>query len=627
MSKRKAFAPITLTALVALALSIQAAAPSAQRSRSGMVATVLVGVIQSATGQKMEGVVVSARADADTITTSVFTDEQGHYLFPPIHKGKYRVWAQAVGFEAARAQVDIDPARETRQDFTLKTLEDFSLQLSGTEWINSLPDETPADRRMKDIIQSNCAGCHTPNYALQNRFDEKGWRAILDVMERTGATFVRPPSDRAPFPILHALKDEIAAYLAQVRGPGPSPMKLKVMPRPRGEAAQVVITEYDIPSSERPGEFVVMDGSDWSQGTPSSWEARAPHDAEVDANGIVWWADDAQGRVRTIGKLDPKTGKFEEYGIPTEDGTPVTSHGLVIDQKDIVWFTTAGGRGERLGGRGGLGRFDPKRGKIERFDPPEPMPGVGGTVDVDLKGNIWASAFTGALKFDPITKKFTNYPSVSRGAQGNTYGVAVDSQGNGWWAQMNYDILGVGDGVTGKSSEVVLSPRPGKDENITDFDRELYKRAGADWNSVPPWHQGPRRLSADKRGDAVWVANWWGDNIAKIDIKTHKVTYYPAPTPNSGPYDTVVDKNHMVWVNMMNSDRVARFDPKTEKWTEFRLPSLGTETRFIAVDDHKDPVEVWTPYFRTNRIARIQFRDPRELQALKQRVSALKSSQ
>jgi streptogramin lyase len=65
----------------------------------------------------------------------------------------------------------------------------------------------------------------------------------------------------------------------------------------------------------------------------------------------------------------------------------------------------------------------------------------------------------------------------------------------------------------------------------------------------------------------------------------------------------------MVWMNMMIADTVARYDPKKDQWTEFRLPTLGIESRFIAVDNYKDQIEVWVPSYRTNKIMRIQFRD------------------
>jgi len=52
------------------------------------------------------------------------------------------------------------------------------------------------------------------------------------------------------------------------------------------------------------------------------------------------------------------------------------------------------------------------------------------------------------------------------------------------------------------------------------------------------------------------------------------------------------------------------------------LPSLGNETRFIAVDNNKPAVEVWTPYWRTNRIARLQFRTNEEMRAIKAQLQA-----
>src|ERR1700675_4431785 len=58
----------------------------------------LSGSVRSAGGEKLAGVTVSAKADGQPITTSVFTDEDGNYYFPVMESGKYRVWAQATSF-------------------------------------------------------------------------------------------------------------------------------------------------------------------------------------------------------------------------------------------------------------------------------------------------------------------------------------------------------------------------------------------------------------------------------------------------------------------------------------------------------------------------------------------------
>src|SRR6267154_2385018 len=82
----------------------------------------LSGTIASASGEKLSGVTVSAKAHGTTITTSVYTDEQGGFYFPPLPAGKYSVWAQALAFERANGEVDL--AAAARQDLTLKPMTD-----------------------------------------------------------------------------------------------------------------------------------------------------------------------------------------------------------------------------------------------------------------------------------------------------------------------------------------------------------------------------------------------------------------------------------------------------------------------------------------------------------------------
>src|SRR5579863_4834688 len=71
--------------------------------RAASEGALLTGTVKSAAGLKMGGVTVSAKLDGTTITTSVFTDEDGAYYFPAMSAGHYDVWAQADGFEIARA--------------------------------------------------------------------------------------------------------------------------------------------------------------------------------------------------------------------------------------------------------------------------------------------------------------------------------------------------------------------------------------------------------------------------------------------------------------------------------------------------------------------------------------------
>src|SRR5262245_27176502 len=94
----------------------------------GSAGTILTGTIKSATGQPLEGMLVTARAAGQTMKTTVFTDEQGQYFFPAMAAGSYDVWAQAVTFETNKATVTLGGTRATH-DFAMKTLADFSRQL------------------------------------------------------------------------------------------------------------------------------------------------------------------------------------------------------------------------------------------------------------------------------------------------------------------------------------------------------------------------------------------------------------------------------------------------------------------------------------------------------------------
>ena len=597
-------------------------------------AKMLTGTVRSASGKALEGVVISARGSDKTFTTSIFTDEQGAYIFPPMEEGQYRVWAQAVGYRAGRAEVSLNPNKAIKHDFTLKTIKDFSRQLSGAEWMAALPEDTPANRRLKAIFENSCTGCHVPNFVLQNRFDEAGWRKILATMAQTGEARDNAGGlQKESHPIIDHFKDELAAYLAKMRGPGPSPMKFHLLPRPKGEAARVVITEYDIPpvqinSKSHTDELAWHDGSDWSEGTPGDRFSLGVHDVTTDFLGNAWITSSAQlGDVRSYAKVDTKTGKVTNFIIPGEDGYARSSHAITTSSDGIIWFN--------LRPRS-LARLDPRTETLDIFNPPESMIGCagGGHVEVDGKEKVWCGTEIGALCFDPVTREFTEFDSVTPGIDKRinphdneaVYGIAADADGNGWWAEIGEDSLGFSDIETGKSGAVRLRPSE-MVEVLTDQDRKYYAGVYADkpenrlarsdrTNINAPGAVSPRRMGGDHTGSVIWAAEWWGQKLAKVDIHTHQVSYYPIPIPNANIYDVdVFEKDHSVWATLRNGDRAAKFDPKAGKWTVYMLPTLGAEARNINVDQVTG--DVWLAYYRTSKAARLQFRTEKELRTLK----------
>jgi len=599
----------SLSLMLAIAL-LGAGLWTASAAQSGTGTGIIQGNIEAADGTAMEGVLVSARVSGKSFTTSVFTDRQGHYVFPPLDAGQYKLWAQAVGFGAGRAEFALASGGVDRK-FTMAPIRNASLilrQMSGSEYLASLPQSTPADRRMVHVYNNGCTGCHTASFTLQNRWDEVGWGILIDLMSKTGSSGVAPAPDAVGNKMMLAYRDELSRYLGRVRGATELALTdLKLHARPTGEATQVVITEYDLPRPDRPLHFA--DGSDWSLGTPARYVGRAAHDVWADAEGNVWIADDMVPE-RTIAKLNPRTGEVTDYVLKDAKGKTISTHSIVVDAVGKVWAENGNDRTFLM--------FDPKTEQFKNFPRQADMKqGVGGTVDVDSKGNPWATSDNGAIKLDAATGQYIHYeaPPAEGGrlcaeecGNWSTYGISIDRDDNAWVTQPGLDrIVKVDARDDGDDPiAVVLAPLSLPEATEVDYERARTLRGGQ--NTATPLSKAPRRNAADPNDDVVWNALFHANRLARVDTKTLQVKEYALPTPYTMPYATAVDKNGVVWINGINHDALVKFDPKTERFTEYVLPTRGTEIRHVQVDNRTDPPEVWAPYNRMNKVVRLQFR-------------------
>ena len=584
----------------------------------------LSGSVAAASGQKLDGVQISAKKEGSTITTSVYTDQSGDYFFPALPDGKYNVWAQALGFETSKGQVDLTGKKQ--QDFKLAEITDPELkikQMPSEMLAAALPEDTEADANMKRIFHNQCTGCHTPGYPLQFSFDEPGWNKIINLMKRVSGTGEYQGPTAKPNGIMEFNQKELAAYLARARGPGATSMKFKDRPRPSGEAARVVWTTYDVPLNPvtgmgaRGAKYPINDGSDWSQGTPSKL-GQLPHDGAMGLDGNLYYTVNNPNPDVTIGKVDTKTGEVKYLKVDRRDGKyAATAHGLTRDADGNLWFDVNPGRRS-------LGKLDPKTEKISVYETPEPMSPLGGavTMDVDGKGRIWASAPDGVVAFDPKTEKFTDFKSMTpfKNAKGtnSTYGAAGDRDGNGWWAQMAFDTIGKADMTTGKTTEITLPSLKDEMARLPEAKRAFYESFDGRTNNNPlPWAQGPRRMGTDKNADVLWVGNSWGATLAKIDTKTGQTSIIPFPDKAYQPYHIAVDQNHNVWGNLWTADRVAKYDPAKDQWTLFDLPVRGTEIRHVSLLERDGVTKVIVPVYRDSKMGVMTLRSDADIAALK----------
>jgi streptogramin lyase len=599
----------------AIALALCAAHPAAAAD------ILLHGTVSSVAGETMGGVTISAKEIGKTITTTVFTDQNGAFVFPALAEGQYRVWAEAIGFATAQAEIALGAV--TQHDFSLAPIKDTEqriIQMPGDLILAGLPGDTRDDLRMKQIFRNNCTSCHTPSYTLQHRFDEAGWNAVIGAMKSINVYgFYRP---NAPInPVLNVQQKELAHYLAKARGPDHSAFRITTRPRPSGEAARVVFREYDIPlnpDQDLPAKVSTNDGSNWMKGTPSR-VGSLPHDSAADLDGNLWFAVIAPTKRGSVGRIDAKTGELKFFKVVAQNGLAADAHGLIRDDKGMIWFNV-------WMPRGGLARINPKTEKIDVFLPPQGMSPVEGpvTISYDGQGEIWGTTMHGALRLDPETAHFTEYRSVTQtllnGGMGSSYGIVGTADGNAWWTEMAFDTVEKSDIKTGKTTEWKLPAVAEQEKLVNDADRKFYATyAPTDIGTPFPWSQGPRRIGIDRELGVIWAADSWGGNLLRIDTKTAQMKFIPFPNPvTEQPYHAIPDKQHNVWASMWTTDQITKYEPATGKWTLFDLPTRGTEVRIISLLEKPDLKELVFAYARSSKVAVMTFRSEADVKTAEQ---------
>jgi streptogramin lyase len=510
----------------------QAQAPSA-----------ISGQVTSAAEGAMEGVVVTAKKPGGKVSVSVITDAQGRYSFPAdrLEPGQYALTIRAVGYDlTGKPTADVAAEKTTTVDLKLDKTKNLSHQLSNAEWMMSFP----GSEDQKSFLLG-CTGCHTLERIALSAHNADEWTQVVHRMMGYAAVSqpIKPQrlkdQARAGTPEQYR---KAAEYLATINLSAQTTWQypLKTLPRPKGEATRVIMTEYNLP---RP--------------------TIEPHDVVVDSQGMVWYSDFGEPY---ISKFDPKTLKLTEYPIKEfKEGFPVGNLDLELDTKGTFWFDTMY--------QAALGNLDPKTGEIKYYplakdfnDFRVQMNFVGLRHDVD--GKVWTKNVpTGDIfRVDLNTgnwERFQPLKELRNGKHNTIYQVISDSQNNLWMAEFVNGYLGKLDAKTLKVT----------------------------WYQVPTANARARRMRVDDQ-DRIWVTEYRGNKVAMFDPKTENFTEYQMP-PYTFPYRAAVDKNGQIWAGGMHTDHIVRYDTKTGHTVEYLLPT-ETNMRSIWVDDSKNQEAVWT---------------------------------
>jgi len=200
----------------------------------------LTGRVSSNEEGAMEGVLVSAKKEGATITTTVVTDAQGRYSFPTarVEPGKYTIAIRAVGYKLEGPKtVDVSAGTTGTADLKLSKVKNLVPQLSNGEWLLSLPG---ADKQKAFLTL--CVGCHTLQRVLTSNHDAAEFEQVFLRMARysPGSTPTHPqpllPGPRGERPAVTGEAAKAAAeFLASV-SLGNSELaeySLKTLPRTR----------------------------------------------------------------------------------------------------------------------------------------------------------------------------------------------------------------------------------------------------------------------------------------------------------------------------------------------------------------------------------------------------------
>ena len=540
MSKMAILAAIAMVALGAFLLAPRLA----RAANSSGVA--LSGQVSSEKEAAMEGVVVGAKKDGSTITVDVVTDASGRFSFPSskLGPGQYSLKIRAVGYEMdGPKSVEVAAGTTATADIKLRAAKNLAAQLNNAEWLMSMPG---TDAQKKFLL--DCTGCHSLERIARSTHTADEFLAVIQRMSlyAQGSSPAHPQllaGGAARDPGRRGNLQGVAEWLATTNLSTTErwDYPLKTLPRPKGKAGRVIVTEYDLPR-----------------------KVAQPHDVVVDSTGTVWYSDFAD---EFIGKLDPKTGEATEYPIPLlKQGFPKGSLELQLDQDENPWLA--------MMYQGGIAKFDRKTEKVQAFPLPKElqkdhtqesmvMPSYS-----HVDGKVWTNNQDdhSILRLDVKTGTYENLGTFAIAGAGrniNAYGIPANHENDLYLLDFAADNIGR---IDAKTKEFKVYPTPTRDSR-------------------------PRRGMVDAQ-DRLWFAEYGANAVGMFDPKTEKIQEWKVPTPWSAPYQAIVDKNGDVWTASMFTDRVVRLNPSSGEVTEYLLPQQ-TNVRRVFVDNSTTPVTFW----------------------------------
>jgi virginiamycin B lyase len=250
-----------------------------------------------------------------------------------------------------------------------------------------------------------------------------------------------------------------------------------------------------------------------------------------------------------------------------------------------IWYTAQA--------LGQLGQLDPKTGKTHSIALGKGSAPHGVIIRPDGAPWITDGGLNAIVRVDPLTEKVRVFSLPAGSIHANLNTATFDHNGVLWFTGQN-GIYGRLDPVVGKVQVFKAPGGPGPYGITTTRDGSIYyaslagnQIARIDLKShnstviLPPTpDQGARRIWSDSHG-SLWVTEWNAGNLAMYDPATNQWKEWRLPGNNPMPYAVYVDKNDTVWLSDFGANAIVRFDPIKEKFNVITLPTPGANVRQI----------------------------------------------
>ncbi|MBY0278217.1 DUF4215 domain-containing protein [Candidatus Binatia bacterium] len=488
----------------------------------------------TAAGMPLAAVMITAFDDSRLESVSVFTQDDGRYVFPPLRPGTWRVRARRIGWEdVVRSDVTLVKHRVASESFAMTIAANTNALQPATAFLARILAHFP-DATTRGDFTLSCGNCHQiggPRFVAPKIQDE--WEEDVGRM----LTFLPPYHAETRPLVLPAILDAVgpSANIPQLPLPAPA----------SGDALRSVVYEYGLgDATSRPGCHDLELGTDgilyadsgirWID--PRTGERgtfpmiSSGHSIERAPDGTMWIT---QTDTDTLTHLDPKTGQFTYYPLPKiGDDQGSYPHTLRFAPDGKIWFTVTKSNH--------LARFDPATGQFTYWRLPSADPAETGLsipvpygCDVAPDGTIWWTQLFGQRvgRFDPVTETMTAWRPPFYGPRRGH----VDQDGIVW-------VPGYGTGVLGRFDPTI----------------ERWKQYALP-TGVPGTFgtsELPYALNANRKNGEVWVTGSNSDTLLRFRPEREEFTVFPMPTRGSFTREIEFDPDDNAWTCTSNEPEV-----------------------------------------------------------------------